>query len=242
MSRPLIGITSQLEPARWGDWVREAVLSPASYARSVDRGGGIPVVLPPVPSANVADLVSALHGLVLSGGGDVNPQLYGAPRHEQTGESDRRRDTFELAMVRAAIDAGLPFLAICRGVQVLNVARGGTLIQHLPDAVGHDRHGPERGRMSSHKVQIGAGSKLGGLLGTSAAVAACHHQAVQRLGTGLVAVAWADDQIVEAVELHGHPFGIGVQWHPEEPDAEDGPPLMAALAEAAAEQAGLGRI
>ena len=218
-SRPLIGITGYLEPARWADFVREAVISPVSYSRTVERAGGIPVILPPVPIDSVPRLVSGLDGLVISCGPDLDPRLYGATRHEQTTQPDRRRDTFDLALVRAAVDAGRPFLAMCRGMHVLNVVRGGTLIQHLPDVVGHDRHAPDPVKMAVHDVQVSASSRLGQILGPSIAVPTRHHQAVQRLGTGLLAVAWADDQIVEAVELQGHPFGIGVQWHPEE--AED---------------------
>ncbi len=214
--RPLIGITSHLEPARWGDWVREAVVSPATYARAVHRSGGVPVVLPPVPGNGVVDLVRGLGGLILSAGGDVNPQLYGRRPDERTGEPDARRDTFEFAMIRAAIEAKLPFLAICRGMQVLNVALGGTLIQHLPTEVGHNRHAPGPGMTGSHGVRISGDGKLGEILGTTAEVSAGHHQAVQRLGSGLVPVAWADDQVVEGIELHGHPFGIGVQWRPED--------------------------
>jgi putative glutamine amidotransferase len=215
-SRPLIGITGYLEPARWADFVREAVISPVSYSRAVERSGGIPLILPPVPIDSVPRLVAGLDGLLISCGPDLDPRLYGATRHEETTPADRRRDTFDLALVRAAIDAERPFLALCRGMHVLNVVRGGTLIQHLPDVVGHDRHAPDPVKMSSHDVQVSASSKLGQILGPNVAVPTKHHQAVQRLGTGLMAVAWADDQIVEAVELQGHPFGIGVQWHPEE--------------------------
>ncbi len=216
--RPLIGITSYLEPARWGDWVREAVVSPASYARAVHRPGGIPIVLPPIPGDGVADLVRGLDGLVLAAGGDVDPRLYGQQAQERTGAPDSRRDRFEFWIIRAAIEAKLPFLAISRGMQVLNVALGGTLIQHLPAEVGHNRHAPGPGNARGHGIRISGEGRLGRILGTTVAVTANHHQAVQRLGTGLVAVAWADDQVVEAVELPGHPFGIGVQWRPEDGD------------------------
>ncbi len=216
--RPLIGITSHLEPARWADWVREAVISPAGYTRAVHRAGGIPVVLPPIPGDGVVDLVRGLGGLVLSAGGDVNPQLYGEPPDDWTGDPDSRRDRFELSIIRAAIEAKLPFLAISRGMQVLNVALGGTLIQHLPAEVGHDRHAPRPGQTGGHGIRISGESRLGRILGTTAAVTASHHQAVRRLGNGLTAVAWADDQVVEAVELRGHSFGIGVQWRPEDGD------------------------
>jgi putative glutamine amidotransferase len=218
MARPLIGITGYLEPARWSDFVREAVISPVTYCRAVERAGGIPVVLPPVPIDSVPRLVAGLDGLLISCGPDLDPRLYGAMRHESTSPPDRRRDTFDLALVRAAIDAERPFLGVCRGMHVINVVRGGTLLQHLPDAVGHDRHAPDPVKLSAHPVQVSVSSKLGQIIGPHASVPTRHHQGVQRLGSGLLAVAWADDQIVEAVELQGHPFGLGVQWHPEEED------------------------
>ena len=218
MARPLIGITGQLEAAHWGDWVREAVLSPLTYTRAVERAGGTPVIAPPVPPESVARLVDGLDGLVLAGGTDVSPALYEDQPHEQTEAPDRRRDRFELALVHTAIDAGLPLLAIGRGLQVLNVARGGTLIQHLPDAVGHSGHAPGTAKMTRHDVTLKAESTLGKLLGGQAQVPALHHQAIKQAGRGLVTVAWADDQVIEAVELEGHKFVIGVQWHPEEDD------------------------
>lgn len=229
--RPLIGITGHLEPARWGDWVREAVVSPASYARAVHQAGGVPLVLPPIPGDGVTDLVHGLGGIILSAGCDLDPQLYGERPHEQTGDADPRRDRFEISVILAAVDAGLPFLAISRGMHVLNVALGGSLIQHLPAEVGHTRHAPGPGSGGRHGVRISGACRLGGIIGTTATVPADHHQAVRRLGAKLSAVAWADDQIVEAVELQEHPFGIGVQWRPE--DGDD-PRLLAAFVEAAA--------
>jgi gamma-glutamyl-gamma-aminobutyrate hydrolase PuuD len=215
----LIGVTTYLEPASWGVWVREAALLPAAYVRSVERSGGIPVMLPPLESlAGIDGLLAALDGIIIAGGPDLDPVLYGAERHEATGSPHPRRDRFELGLVRAVIEADLPFLAICRGMQVLNVARGGQLIQHLPDVVGHDGHRPNEGRVAKHRVQISATSAIGKILGEVADVPTYHHQAVQRLGKGLVAVAWAKDQIVEALELQGHRFGLAVQWHPEEGD------------------------
>jgi putative glutamine amidotransferase len=218
MARPLIGITGQLEAAHWGDWVREAVLSPLTYTRALERAGGTPVVVPPVPPESVARLVEGLDGLILTGGTDVSPALYQELPHEQTEAPDRRRDRFELALVRAAIEAGLPLLAIGRGLQVLNVARGGTLIQHLPEAVGHTGHAPGPAKMTRHDVTLSDRSALGKLLGSKVQVLARHHQAIKQAGGGLVTVAWADDQVIEAVELEGHRFAIGVQWHPEEGD------------------------
>lgn len=233
MSRPLIGITSDLAPARWADWVREAAVSPATYARAIARAGGLPVVVPPVSRSGAADIATGLHGLVFAGGCDVDPGQYGAEPDERSGPYDPDRDRFEIALVRAAIDAKVPFLAVGRGLQVLNVACGGTLIQHLPDVVGHQRHAPDPVKMETHEVQIGASSRIGRVVGDHMAVATGHHQAVNRLGSGLLAVAWADDQIVEAAELQGHPFGVGVQWHPE---AAEEVPLFEALAAAAQER------
>ncbi len=218
MARPLIGITGQLEAAHWGDWVREAVLSPLTYTRAVERAGGTPVILPPVPPDSVTRLIAGLDGLVLTGGADVNPALYEAEPHEQADVPDRRRDRFELALVRAAIEAGVPVLAIGRGLHVLNVARGGTLIQYLPDSVGHSGHAADTAKMRKHTVTLSPDSMLGQLLGAQALVPALHHQAINQAGDGLVTVGWADDQVIEALELPGHRFAVGIQWHPEEGD------------------------
>jgi putative glutamine amidotransferase len=218
MGRPIIGITGELEAARWRTWIREAVISPVSYARAVERVGGAPVILPPVPSSSVPSLIAKIDALVVAGGRDVDPSLYEEAPHEQTDAPDHRRDRFEILMIRAAIDADLPFLAISRGMQILNVARGGTLIQHLPDRLGSEIHKPDPVKLTIHDAQISAASKLGRVLGATAQVPAAHHQAIDRIGNGLLNVAWTPDQIVEAVELQGHKFGIGVQWHPEEGD------------------------
>jgi putative glutamine amidotransferase len=219
-ARPIIGVTTYFEAARWGVWVREAALVPASYLRSVERAGGVPVLLPPVGggAGSAEAIVRGLDAVIFAGGADVDPALYGAERHDQTGEPQPLRDRAELALLRAVIDADLPFLAICRGMQLLNVARGGSLIQHLPEVLGNTSHAPASGKMGKHAVQIGVSSAVGKILGDNAVVPTHHHQAVNRLGTGLVPVAWTDDQVVEAVELQGHRFGLGVQWHPEEGD------------------------
>jgi gamma-glutamyl-gamma-aminobutyrate hydrolase PuuD len=218
MGRPIIGITGELEAARWGNWIREAVVSPVSYTRAVERAGGAPVVLPPVPAGSVPSLIARIDGLLLAGGRDVDPSLYDEAAHDQTDLPDHRRDRFEILMTRAAIEADLPFLAICRGMHVLNVARGGTLIQHLPDRIGNESHKPDPVKMTTHDVQISAASTLGRMLGATASVPASHHQAINGMGNGLLTVAWTIDQVVEAVELQGHRFGIGVQWNPEEGD------------------------
>jgi putative glutamine amidotransferase len=227
MSRPIIGITSEIDGARWGDWIREAVVSPVSYTRAVERAGAVPLVLPPVPLDSVPALVAGLDGLVFTGGRDLNSELYQQQRLDETDVPDHRRDRFELALMRAAIAAGLPFLAIGRGLHVLTVARGGTLTQHLP------AHRPDRVRYLPHDVRLSADSLLGRLLGTKIQVPAAHHQAPARLGEGLVVTGWApDDEVTEALEVTGHRFGVGVHWHPEE---GDDPRLLTALVEAAAQ-------
>ena len=218
MGRPIIGITGELEAARWGNWIREAVVSPVSYTRAVDRAGGTPVILPPVPATSVPVLIAGLSGLLLTGGRDVDPSLYDEAAHEQTDLPDHRRDRFELILTRAAIEADLPFLAVGRGMHILNVARGGTLTQHLPDRLGNDSHKPDPVKMTTHDLQIAAASKLSGVLGEKAQVPASHHQAVNQLGTGLLSVAWTSDKVVEALEVQGHRWGLGVQWSPEEGD------------------------
>jgi len=229
MGRPIIGVTSELEAARWGDWLREAVISPVSYTRAVDRAGGVPVVLPPVPPDSARDLVASLDGLVFTGGRDVDPALYEQLPLDETDPPEHRRDRFELVLMRAALESGLPFLAIGRGLHVLAVARGGTLTQHLP------AHRTDRARYRPHDVLLADDSLLGRLLGAKIQVPAAHHQAPARLGDGLTLAGWSpDDEVVEALEVRGHRFGVGVQWHPEE---GDDPRLMAAFVQAAAASA-----
>jgi gamma-glutamyl-gamma-aminobutyrate hydrolase PuuD len=224
MGRPIIGITGELDAAHWGNWIREAVISPVSYTRAVERAGGTPVVLPPVPLDSVHALVAGLDGLVFTGGKDINPGLYDQQRQDETDLPEHRRDRFELALMRAAVEADLPFLAIGRGLHVLTVARGGTLTQHLP------AHRPDRVRYMPHDVILADDSLLGRLLGTKVQGPAAHHQAPDRLGDGLTAAGWSPDDVVEAAEVADHRFGIGVQWHPEE---GDDPRLLTALVEAA---------
>jgi gamma-glutamyl-gamma-aminobutyrate hydrolase PuuD len=226
MGRPIIGITSELDAARWGDWIREAAISPLSYTRAVERAGGAPVMVPPVPPASVAAYIESFDGLVFSGGRDMDPSLYDQERLEASDEPDRRRDRFELALMRAALEANVPFLAIGRGLHVLTLARGGTLTQDLPG------HRAARARYTAHDVILGADSALGKLLGTRVEVPAAHHQAPYHPGEGLTVAGWSPDgEITEAVEVDGHRFGIGIHWHPEEGDDSR---LITALVEAAA--------
>ena len=197
--------------------------------------GGVPVLLPPVPG--IAAAVGRLDALVLTGGGDIDPAAYGAAPHPRTGGVSAGRDQAELELLAAALAAGLPVLGICRGLQLLNVARGGTLHQHVADlgTAGDSGHTPAPGTFGSHPVRVAPGSLLAGILAADGplAVATAHHQAIDRLGDGLTATAWAQDGLVEAVELAGgehHPFVLAVQWHPE---AGRDPRLFQALVAAA---------
>ena len=224
MGRPIIGITSDLDAARWGEWLREAVVSPVSYTRAVERAGGTPVVLPPVPPDSARSLVAGMQGLIFTGGRDLDPALYDQQRLDETDLPEHRRDRFELVLMRAAIEAGVPFLAIGRGLHVLTVARGGSLTQHLP------AHRSDRVRYLPHNVHLSQDSRLGQLLGASVQVPAAHHQAPDRLGDGLTVAGRSPDDVVEALEVTGHRFGVGVHFHPE--DGDD-PRLLTALVEAA---------
>lgn len=230
--RPLIGLTTYLEPARYGVWSQDTALLPRAYVDVVARVGGWPVLLPPVADLD-ASVVGALDGLVLSGGGDVDPSRYGADRHPATGGTSVVRDAAEEALLQAALSADVPVLGVCRGMQVLNVALGGTLAQHLPDEVGHERHRPAPASFGRTTVTLAADSLVGELLGEEAEVHCYHHQAVASLAADLVAVGRADDGTVEAVELRGPRFAVGVQWHPEV-DGDDCR-LFAALVDAASE-------
>ncbi|GAA2859764.1 gamma-glutamyl-gamma-aminobutyrate hydrolase [Streptosporangium fragile] len=214
MSRPVIGITCYVEPARFTVWEMTAALLPYTYVEHVARAGGQPVILP--PAGDPAALAGRLDGLILAGGGDVAPGRYGQEPHERTGHVRPFRDDAELGLVRAALERGVPFLGVCRGMQILNVALGGSLHQHLPDVVGHPDHAPAPGRFGRMPVRPVAGSRTGKILGAETLdVAHYHHQAVDRLGAGLTVTAHAEDGTAEAVELDDHPFALAVQWHPE---------------------------
>ncbi len=217
---PRIGLTTYLERARFGVWDEQAALLPASYVEVVAAAGGLPVLLPPIVPADLAAAAAAavegINGLVLTGGADVGPEHYGAEPHAETDRPRAERDHWELALLRAALDADLPVLAVCRGAQLLNVARGGSLHQHLPDLVGGPTHRPALGTFAHLSVQATPGSRLAHIVGESAEVHCHHHQAIDRLGDGLTVCARADDGTVEGVELASARFALGVQWHPEE--------------------------
>jgi putative glutamine amidotransferase len=233
--KPVIGLSTYAEPARWAAWHAPAALLPLNYAEQVAAAGGVPVLLPPVPGITAA--VGRLDALVLTGGGDIDPARYGAARHPRTGPANAERDRSELDLLAAALAAGLPVLGICRGLQLLNIARGGTLHQHLADLgpAGDAGHTPAPGTFGRHPVRVAEGSVLAKILppdGTLA-VPTAHHQAIDQLGAGLTATAWAADGIIEAAELtdgRHHPFVLAVQWHPE---AGDDPRLFEALVAAA---------
>ena len=224
--RPRIGATTYREPARWGVWEEPADLLPTAYARAIEAAGGLPVLLPPAAADLAETALDGVHGLLLAGGADVAPERYGATRDDRTGPARSDRDDWELALVRAALARDLPVLAVCRGMQVLNVALGGDLIQHLPDEVGSDLHCPVVGVHGRHPIDVAEGSSLAAIVGRRADIATYHHQAVRTLGAGLIATAWAADGVVEAVQLDDRRWVHGVQWHPE---AHEGHALFAAF-------------
>ncbi|MDH6629296.1 putative glutamine amidotransferase [Streptomyces sp. LBL] len=208
--RPLIGVSTYLEAgARWGVWELEAALLPAGYPRLVQRAGALAAMLPPDAPGHALATVARLDGLVIAGGPDVEPVRYGAERDSRTGPPAVARDTWELALVDAALSARVPLLGICRGMQLLNVALGGTLVQHI------DGHVQVPGVFGRHLVKPVPGTSYADVVPEETAVPTFHHQAVDRLGTGLIASAYAADGTVEAIELPGPHWVVGVQWHPE---------------------------
>ncbi|MFD9462920.1 gamma-glutamyl-gamma-aminobutyrate hydrolase family protein [Streptomyces sp. NPDC060027] len=213
MDRPLIGVSTYLESrVRWGVWELPAALLPAGYPRLVQRAGGLAAMLPPDDPALAPATVARLDGIVVAGGPDVDPARYGAERSPRTGPPAPERDAWELALIRAALDSGTPLLGVCRGQQLLNVALGGTLVQHL------DGHLKDTGVFGHHEVTPVPGTLYAGLVPEPCGVPTHHHQAVDRLGTGLLVSAHAADGTVEAIELPGPAWALGVQWHPEMDD------------------------
>ena len=243
---PIVGLTTYVVDARYGPFEARAALTPTDYVDLVSRSGGRPVLLPPAydhpegAGAAAAELVGHLDALVVIGGLDVDPSLYGEERHEQTGRNDPVRDASELALLHAALAADLPLLCICRGHQLLNVALGGTLHQHVPDLVGHVEHQPRTGAYQHRSVQLDPQSTAGRVFGESPVVSCSHHQVVDRLGSGLVASGWSLEEegvqpVLEAMEHPASTFCLSVQWHPEW-DGDARP--FAALVEAARAAAG----
>jgi putative glutamine amidotransferase len=211
--RPLIGISTYREQARWGFWDVPAVLLPASYADAVSTAGGEPVLLP--TGSVTADVVARLDGLVLAGGADVDPARYGEEPGEHTTVTRPDRDASEVAVLQAALDRDLPLLAICRGMQLLNVVLGGTLLQQLPDVPGTEPHQLGLGLYAERKIRTAPGTALDALIGPTPTVNCHHHQALDRIASALTPSAWADDGVVEGVEAEDRRFCLAVQWHPE---------------------------
>ncbi len=231
--RPLIGITSYVEQARWGVWDMAAALVPYSYVRHVEAAGGRAIIVPP-STADPAEVLRVLDGLVLAGGADIDPDRYGEAAHEQTAGLRPDRDEGELVLLDAALAEDLPLLGICRGMQLMAVHAGGKLSQHLPEDVGHEGHRPSPGVFGEHGVRLAPDSTAGRILGEHVDVRSYHHQGVADAGT-LTVTGWADDRTVEAVEDPGHRFALGVLWHPE---AGDDPRLFDALVLAAGDSRG----
>jgi putative glutamine amidotransferase len=229
-----IGICATLVRARWSHWDDWAALTPRSYVTAVQAAGGLPLILPPDDeAAETPDpLLDKVDGLILAGGADVDPATYGAKPHERTGETVPERDRFELALAHRALERGIPLLGICRGGEMLNVACGGTLLQHLPDVVGHDGHLEQPGTFSEHEVELEPGSLAARAAGAErTTVMSHHHQAVDELGEGLRATGRSiPDGVVEAIESEAHDFALGVIWHPE---ADERSEIVAALVGAA---------
>ena len=213
--RPLIGVTTYTEVVSWGAWSLPTALAPLAYVTSVERAGGRPMLVPPSDNA-VGETLDALDGLILSGGEDLHPGSYGAEPHPETQKTKPERDRAELALLQGALERDMPVLAICRGSQILNVALGGDLVQHLPDAIGSERHRETPGHFGDHGVDLQEGSRLAELLGPRAPVKSHHHQGYGRLGDDLQPVGWAEDGTVEALEHSSKRFALGVLWHPEE--------------------------
>jgi putative glutamine amidotransferase len=229
--RPIVGITTYLTPARWGVWDMAAALIPYDYVRAVEDAGGRALLVPPKEDA-VEETLDALDGLIFSGGSDLDPELYGQEPHPETDGIVPERDRAELALLQAALARDLPVLAICRGSQVLNVARGGDLVQHLPEVVGDEKHKHTPGAWADHDVEIENDTRLGALLGGDRApVKSHHHQGFGRVGARLRVAARADDGTIEALEDPDARFAVGVLWHPEA--GEDRKLFQGLVAEAA---------
>jgi putative glutamine amidotransferase len=212
--RPVIGITTYVTPVTHGDWNEEAAHVPADYVRAVEHAGGRPLLVPP-SEQGIDETLDVLHGVIFSGGGDLDPETYGQEPHDKTKGVMAERDRGELALLQAALARDMPVLAVCRGSQVLNVALGGDLVQHLPDIVGHDEHKHTPGQFADHDVTLVPETRLGSLLGDHAPVKSHHHQGFGRLGEGLREAARAEDGTVEALEDPSRRFALGVLWHPE---------------------------
>ena len=239
MARPVIGICTPLERARWGAWDLPAFLLPRSYVDAVQRAGAMALLLAPDPALteNPDEVLDRIDGLMLAGGADIEPAAYGADAHAETIGSVPERDAFEVSLVRRALERDLPLLAICRGMQVMNIAYGGTLHQHLPELLRHDEHRRVLGSFdgADHDVRLAPGSLAARAAGEELhATKSHHHQGVDRVGEGLVVTGWSQiDDLPEALEVQCNRFALGVQWHPE---ADETSRLIGALVSAAVAQ------
>jgi putative glutamine amidotransferase len=237
MPRPVIGICTALERARWSVWDQQAYLLPRSYVDAVQREGGLALMLPPDESLerDPDDVLDLIDGLILAGGADIDPATYGADRHPETRGTVPERDWFELALARRALERDIPLLGVCRGMQMMNIATGGTLLQHLPESHGHHEHRRKPGTFdgADHDVRLQDGSLAARAAGeTMHATKSHHHQGIDRIGEGFEVTGWAAiDDLPEAFERPDRRFALGVQWHPE---ADERSRLIAALVEEAA--------
>jgi putative glutamine amidotransferase len=212
--RPVIGITTYLTLARFGVWEDDAALIPAAYVRAVEAAGGRALLVPP-SMEGIDETLDALDGLLFSGGSDLDPEIYGQEAHAETDGVVPERDRGEIALLQAALERDMPVLAVCRGSQVLNVARGGDLVQHLPEVVGDEKHKHTPGVFADHDVDLVSGTRVQQILGDHAPVKSHHHQGYGQLGAGLREAARADDGTIEALEDPSLRFAVGVLWHPE---------------------------
>jgi putative glutamine amidotransferase len=235
VARPLIGVCAAVERASFGVWKDEpATLLPLSYARAIHGAGAMMALLPPdrIAEEEPGELLDRIDALVLGGGADIDAETQGVEAHPETIGTNPDRDRFEIALARGALERGLPLLGVCRGMQVLNVACGGTIDQHIPERLGHDIHRPVPGQWSEHDVRIEPGSLAAASAGAERlTVKTHHHQGVDRVADGLTATGWAtDDDSIEAIESGDGGFALGVLWHPEEDAADSIIPSLIARA------------
>jgi len=219
VTRPVIGICAAIESAKWAAWEVLVNLSPRTYSLAVQRAGGIALVLPPddVVAESPDELLDMIDALILAGGSDIDPGSYGAKPHPETRGTRPERDRFEIALGTRALERDMPVLGICRGMQMLNVIQGGTINQHVRDLVNNDLHRHTPGVFTDHRVRLEPGSRAARVAGAEhTEVKSAHHQGLEELGEGVVTSGWADDGVVEAIELPGKEFAVGVLWHPEE--------------------------